>query len=161
MTRLEAIVTALNRWLKWVAGGFLLALMLVTVVNIILRFVHKPFAGAAALVGWLAAPTAAFALGYTQLQKGHTRIDIIISRFPPRVQSIIDSIMFFVGTGFFGVATWQVVKLAGRYRQLGQVCPTTGISYHPFIYAVAIGCALLCLVLLLDFLKSLVQAVKR
>lgn len=161
MVRLEAIVNLLSRWLNWVAGGLLLVLMMLSVGNIIARWVHEPWAGTPAAVGWLAAPLAAFALGYTQLQKGHTRIDIIISRFPARVQSIIDGIMFFIGTGFFGVATWQVLKLASRYRALGQVCPTTGISYHPFIYAVGIGCALLCLVLLLDFLKSLVQAVKK
>ena len=135
--------------------------MLLTVGNMIMRQVYLPFGGTAEVIGWLAALVAAFALGYTQLQKGHTRVDILLSRFPPRAQSVIDSIMFFIGMVLFGVATWQIVKLASRYWELGSVSETLYIIFFPFIYTVALGCALLCLVLLLDFLKSLAQAVKR
>lgn len=161
MTHLERIINALNRWFSWIAGGLLVALMLVTVVNLLMVQVYVPFVGTAEVVGWLAALVAAFALGYTQIQKGHTRVDILVSRFPPRVQAIIDSIMFFIGTVLFGVATWQIVKLASRYWELGSVSGSLYIVFFPLIYMVALGCAFLCLVLLLDFLKSLAQAVKR
>ena len=135
--------------------------MLITVVNLIMVQVYVPFVGTAEVVGWLAALVAAFALGYTQIQKGHTRVDILVSRFPPRAQSIIDSIMFFIGMVLFGVATWQIVGLASRYWELGSVSGSLYIVFFPFIYTVALGCAFLCLVLLLDFLKSVAQAVKR
>lgn len=161
MTYLERIINALNRWFSWIAGGLLVALMLFTVVNMLMRQVYVPFAGTAEVVGWLAALVAAFALGYTQIHRGHTRVDILVSRFPPRVQAIIDSIMFFIGMVLFGVATWQVVKLASRYWEMGSVSETLYVIFFPFIYTVALGCAFLCLVLLLDFLKSVAEAVKR
>ena len=161
MARLETIINALNRWLSWVAGGLLVTMMLITVVNMLMRAVYVPFFGTVEVICFLAALVAAFTLGYTQLYKGHTRVDILVSRFPPRVQAIIDSIMFFIGMVLFGVATWQIVKLATRYWELGSVSETLHIIFFPLIYAVALGCALLCLVLLLDFLKSLAQAVKR
>jgi len=161
MARLETIINALNRWLGWVAGGLLVTMMLITVVNMLMRAVYVPFFGTVEVICFLAALVAAFALGYTQLYKGHTRVDILVSRFPPRVQAIIDSIMFFIGMVLFGVATWQLVRLATRYWEMGSVSETLYIIFFPLIYAVALGCALLCLVLLLDFLKSLAQAVKR
>ena len=161
MTRLETIINALNRWLSWIAGGLLVAMMLFTVGNMLMREVYVPFVGTCEVVGWLAALVAAFALGYTQIHRGHTRVDILVSRFSPRVQSIIDSIMFFIGMVLFAVATWQIVELASRYWEMGSVSETLYIIFFPLIYAVALGCALLCLVLLLDFLKSLAQAVKR
>jgi len=163
MVHLERISNALNRWLSWVAGGFLVAMMLLTVANMFLRAVPglNPFVCTSEAVCFLAALVAAFAFGYTQIHRGHTRVDIILSRFPPRAQSIIDSIMFLISTVLFGVATWQVVKLANRYWELGSVSETMYIIFYPLIYAVALGCVFLCLVLLLDFLKSLVQAVKR
>ena len=135
--------------------------MLITVVNLIMVRVYVPFVGTAEVVCFLAALVAAFALGYTQLQKGHTRVDILVSRFSPRAQAVVDSIMFFIGTILFGVATWQIVKLANRYWELGSVSETLYIIFFPLIYAVALGCAFLCFVLLLDFLKSLAQAVKK
>jgi len=163
MAQLERILNVLNRWLRWVAGGFLVAMMLLTVTNMFLRAVPglNPFFGTSETVCFLAALVAAFSLGYTQLEKGHTRVDIIMSRFPPRAQSIIDSIMFLIAMGLFGVATWQLIKLANRYLELGSLSETMYIIFFPLIYAVALSCALLCLVLLLDFLKSLAQAVKR
>jgi len=161
MARLETIINALNRWLSWVAGGLLVTMMLINVVNMLMRAVYVPFFGSVEVICFIAALVAAFTLGYTQLYKGHTRVDILVSRFPPRVQAIIDSIMFFIGMVLFGVATWQIVKLATRYWELGSVSETLHIIFFPLIYAVALGCALLCLVLLLDFLKSLAQAVKR
>ena len=161
MTRLETIINTLNRWLNWVAGGLLVAMMLITVVNMLMREVYVPFVGTVEVVCFLAALVAAFALGHTQIHRAHTRVDILVSRFPPRAQSIIDSFMFFVGMVLFGMATWQIVKLANRYWELGSVSETLYVIFFPLIYAVALGCALLCLVLLLDFLKSLAQAVKR
>jgi TRAP-type C4-dicarboxylate transport system permease small subunit len=161
MARLEAISNALNRWLSWIGGGVLVAMMLVTVGNLIMVQFKVPFTGAAEIVRFLAAVVAAFALGYTQINRGHVAIDIFVVRLPQRAQAIIDSIMFFIIMALFGVATWQVVELASRYWELGSVSETLYIIFFPFIYAVALGCTLLCLVLLLDFLKSLAQAVKR
>jgi len=39
MAQLERILNVLNRWLRWVAGGFLVAMMLLTVTNMFLRAV--------------------------------------------------------------------------------------------------------------------------
>ncbi len=162
MAQLERISNALNRWLSWVAGGFLVVMMLLTVANIFLRAIPglNPFVGTSEAVCFLAALVAAFALGYTQIHRGHTRVDILMSRFSPRAQSIIDSIMFLISMGLFGVATWQLIRLANRYWELGSLSETMYVIFYPLIYAVALGCVFLCLVLLLDFLKSLVQAVK-
>jgi len=161
MVRLENISNALNRWLSWIGGGILVAMMLVTVGNLVMVQFKVPFTGAAEIVSFLAAVVAAFALGYTQINRGHVAIDIFVIRLSQRAQAVIDAIMFFISMALFGVATWQIVKLASRYWEMGSVSETLYIIFFPFIYLVALGCALLCLVLLLDFLKSLLQAVKR
>ena len=162
MNRLETIVNALNRWLNWIAGGTLVAIMLITVVNILLRAVYVPLAGLAEGVGFLAALVAAFALGYTQIRRGHVAIDIVVSRFSPRAQAIIASIIYFISMVLFGLIAWQVARLARHYWEIGSTSESLwNIVFFPLIYMVALGGALLCLVLLVDFLKSLAQAVKK
>jgi len=158
---LEKLVNTLNRWATWLAGGLLVALMLLTVANMVMREVWEPFAGTAEIVGFLAALVAALALGYTQIHRGHTWVDILVARLPPRAQAIIDSTMFFLAMIMFGLATWQIFKLANHYWKIGLLSETLKIIFFPFIYVVALGCALLCLVLLVDFLKSLAQAAKK
>ena len=161
MAYLEKVISTLNGWLKWMTGGLLMAMMLLPVANMVMRKVWMPFAGTTEVIGWLAALVAAFALSHTQRQRGHASVEIMVSRFPPRAQAIINSIMFFVGMVLFGAATWQIGRLASRYWEMGSLSESLHIVFFPFIYAVALGCALLCLTLLVDFLKSLTQAVKR
>ena len=66
-----------NGVLAALASISLLAMMLLIVGNMFRRTVAAPFPGAFEVVGWLAAITAALALGYTQLHKGHVDIDIV------------------------------------------------------------------------------------
>ena len=162
MTHLERISNVLSRWVNWIAGGILVAIMLITVVNMILRAVWVPLAGLSQGVGFLSAIVVAFALGYTQIRRGHVAIDIVVSRFSPRAQAIIDSIIYFMSMVLFGLIAWQVTRLAGHHWEIGSTAESLwNIVFFPLMYMVALGCALLCLVLLVDFLKSLAQAVKK
>lgn len=163
MTHLEKISNALNKWVNWVAGGALVAMMLLTVGNMFLRAIPgcSPFGFTAEVVGWLAALVAAFALGYTQINRGHVAVDIFVIRLRQRAQVIIDAIMSFMSMALFALIAWRTTELASRVWEIGLVSATLKITFFPLIYAVALGCAFLCLVLLLDFLKSMAQAVKR
>jgi len=161
VTYLEKISKALNKWVNWIAGGALGAMMILTVVNIIMREVYVPFGGTTELVGFLAAAVAAFALGYTQINRGHVAIDLFVVRLPQRARMIIDAIVSFTSMALFGIIAWQVAELAGRFWRIGVLSETLRISLFPLAYAVAAGCVLLSLALLVDCLKSLVQVMKR
>ena len=141
----------------------MVAMVLLTVGNMVMRILPgvRPFGGTAEMVGFLAALIAAFALGYTQLQKAHTRVELVVSRLSSRTQSIVYSIFYPIGMALFGIATWRLVVLGNHFWEIGSLSDTMRIIFYPFIYAVALGCASLCLVLLLDFLNSLSQAVKK
>lgn len=57
--------------------------------------------------------------------------------------------------GFFGIATWQIVKKATILLRTGEVTETLRIIYYPFTYAVALGCAVLSLTFFVEFLNTL------
>lgn len=162
VTYLERISSALSRWGNWIAGGTLVAIMLITVGNILSRAVWVPLAGLAEGVGFLAAIVAALALGYTQIRRGHVALDIVVSRFSPQARAVINTIGYFISMVLFGLIAWQVARLAGHYWEIGSMSVSLwNLAFFPFVYVVALGCALLSLVLLVDFLKSLTQAVKK
>jgi len=161
LTRLEKIIRLLNRWASWLAGGALVAMMALTVGNMFLRAIYLPFGGTAEIVSFLAVIVAAFALGYTQLSKGHVAVDIVVSRFPRRAQAAVDTLSSFLAMILFAVAAWRAAVFATHQWQIGALSGTLFIIFYPFIYLLAFGCVLLSLVLLLDFIKSLTQAVKK
>ena len=161
MNRFEKVTVLLNGWLRWVAGAGLVAMMLLAGANMIARVPGYPIQGTYELTGFLASITAAFALGYTQIEKGHIKVDIVTSRLSPRAQLIIEAIMYFVSVILFALVTWQVARFAGNYWREGNLSETLKIIYFPFTYGVALGSAFITLVLILDLAKTLTQAVKK
>ena len=154
MEILNRISRFLNRLLIWIAGFFLVGMIVLTCANILFRLVGMPIKGTFELMGFFGAVVAAFALGYTQTQRNHISVDVLINTFSKTTRKVIDvvnqSICFF----FFCVAAWQIAIKATTLMNTGEVTETLRIIYYPFTYGVAFGCAVLSLVLLVDLAKS-------
>ena len=155
MTSLEKLSRILNTTLLIFAGLFLLAMMLLTCSNIVLRMVWVPIKGTFELMGFFGAVLTTFSLGYTQIHKGHILVDILTVRFPDRIQNRITLIGHFISMSFFILVSWQITTWATTLRTTGEVTETLRIIYYPFTYAAAFGCGVLALVFLVDFLKIL------
>jgi TRAP-type C4-dicarboxylate transport system permease small subunit len=157
MVVLDKVNQALNQALLWLAGGFLVAMILLTCTNIVLRLVWVPIRGTYELMGYGGGIVTAFALGYTQLKRGHVAVDILVLRFSKRIQNILHGVNDLICMIFFAVVAWQIAKYATTLWRTGEVTETLQIIYYPFTYGVAVGCAALSLVFLTDFLKCVVQ----
>ena len=157
MELLDKISHALNQILVWIAGIFLVTMILLTCANIFLRIVWMPVKGTFELMGFFGAIVTAFALGYTQIKRGHIGIDIVVDQFSAKTQRILNSINYSICMIFFAIAGWQVTKWATTLRKTGEITETLRIIFYPFTYGVAIGCFVLALVLLVDLLKVLIQ----
>lgn len=138
-----------------------MAMMLLTVGNILLRIAERPIFGTYDFVRFIGAILIAFAIAYCAVQRGHISVELVVARFPQRVQGIIGSITGFLSLGIFAVITWQCLVLANDMWRVGEVSMSALLPFYPYIYGVAFGCALLCLVILVDIGKSLAKAVKR
>ena len=157
MELLDKISHALNQILVWIAGIFLVTMILLTCANIFLRIVWMPVKGTFELMGFFGAIVTAFALGYTQIKRGHIGIDIVVDQFSAKTQRILNSINYSICMIFFAIAGWQVTKWATTLLKTGEITETLRIIFYPFTYGVAIGCFVLALVLLVDLLKVLIQ----
>lgn len=155
MQYLERWCTRVNQLAAWVAGGSLALMMFLSVFNIVFRAFGNPFGGTAEVVGWLAALTAALALGYTQLFRGHVAIDLLVRRFPERAQRLTDFGICLVSAALFAAAAWRTSVYADRIRAVGLLSETMHLPFFLFIYVVAGGLGLLSLTLLVDALKVL------
>jgi TRAP-type C4-dicarboxylate transport system permease small subunit len=147
----------LNHVLMWIAGVFLVAMILLTCANIFLRIVWLPVKGTFELMGFFGAIATAFALGYTQIKRGHIGIDIVVTQFSATAQRILNGINYLICMVFFFIAGWQIAKWATTLWKTGEVTETLRIIFYPFTYGVALGCFVLALVLLVDLLRVLIE----
>jgi len=156
----DRIVRWLSKFCDQIAQVGLFAMFLLIAINILLRKLWKPIFGTYDYACFLSAIVVAFAMAHCAVQKGHTQVDLFVARFSQRAQGIIGSITGILSLGLFSLITWQCILLANDIRRAGEVSMTALLPFYPYIYAVAFGCALLSLVILVDFMKSLVKAVK-
>ena len=160
MAFFDRVVRLLSKFCDQIAQAGVFALFLLVFGNILLRKFWKPFFGTYDYVCFIAAIIVAFALANCAVQRGHTQVELLVVRFSQRVQGIIGSITGILSLGLFSLVTWRCIVLANDMRRMGELSMTALLPFHPYIYAVAFGCALLSLVILVDLIKSLVQAVK-
>ena len=152
---LEKISNHLNKWFIWIGGAALVIMMGISCANMFLRPFGVPLKGAYELAGFLGALTIALPLGYAQITRAHISVDILASQFSKRTQKVMDAISSFLSMIFFVLVAWQVFVFATTIWKRSETSETLRIIYYPFIYVVAFCCALLALVLLIDFFKLL------
>ncbi len=161
MSRLRKFAGRLSYWFNWIAGGGLVLMMLLTCADVVMRSAGRPIPGTFEIVGFLGVIIAAFAIAYTQVLGGHIAIDYLVVRLSRRRQSIIRCITSLAGAGLFALIAWQSYLFAGNLWASGEVSPTEKIPFFPFVYGLALACLPVSLLLLLDFFKSLAQAVRK
>jgi TRAP-type C4-dicarboxylate transport system permease small subunit len=158
MKHLTKIAEVLNTVLTFMAGLVLTVMITLTCANIVFRLLWVPISGTYELMGFAGALLTAFALAYTQVKKGHIAVDVLVTIFPKKTQWLLSAInngMCFI---FFMLAGWQLVIKANTLRTTGELTETLRIIYYPFTYAVALGCGVLALTLLLDFLRQFIPS---
>jgi C4-dicarboxylate transporter DctQ subunit len=160
VTRFDRMIRWLSKFCDQIAQVSLFAMFFLIFINILLRKVGKPIFGTYDYSCFLLAIMVAFAMAHCAVQGGHTRVDFIVAHLSQRIQWVIGSITGILSLGLFSLITWQCIALANDIRHAGEVSMTALLPFYPYIYAVAFGCALLSLVILVDFIKSLVKAVK-
>lgn len=158
---MDKINHVISRLLMGIAGAALLAIVMLVTANIIMRQVAEPFGGTSEVVGWLTAIVASLSLAYSQHTKAHVELDIIVSRFPMRVQSVIEIAVAFISLLFFIIVAWRVLEYGENIMSRGSVSQTLRVAYYPFVYIVGIGFAGFCIALASDFIKNVNKVVKQ
>jgi len=153
---LDKINTYLNRLLIGMGGAFLVAMIALGSGNIIFRWAWLPIRGTYELMGLFGAVAASFALGSTQSRRGHIAVDVLVNRFPANIRRVVQTVSSGAGMLLFSMLTWQIIRLGLTLRDAGELTESLGIIYYPFIFAVALGCGAMSLVLLADIVRGLV-----
>lgn len=135
--------------------GFLTAIMLLTVANIIVRgLLGGVIHGAWELSGLILVVVAVFGMLYAELERSNIRIDILVSRLPQRTQEILEMFTSVTSLGIIAIILWATADwiIGGAFRNKSAVL---GVPHLSFQIIWVSGLLALCLALLLDVLKAL------
>ncbi len=185
MERVVKFNSRLANVFSWVAGAALVSMMILTCAdvafrnfgqivqrlnlilltkeftNFLLRYIGQSIPGTFEIVGYLGSVIVAFSIAYTQLLGGHIAIDWVVARFPANIQTWFKIIVSLVGAALFTLIAWQSWRFAGDLWLSGEVSPTQKIPFFPFVYGIALASVPVVLILLLDFIKQIIQVVRK
>jgi TRAP-type C4-dicarboxylate transport system permease small subunit len=129
-----------------VACAALMAMVLVTAVDVILRKFGHSLTGAYDIVKIAATLTVAGALPYTTAIKGHVAIEYFFHKLGRRGRTLVDALMRLGGMALFGLLAWGCVDYGNSLRQNGEVSMTLQLPVFWVSYVLAISCILVILI---------------
>ncbi|MBW2340338.1 MAG: TRAP transporter small permease [Deltaproteobacteria bacterium] len=132
-------------------------MMFLTCADVVLRYFGYPIKGTFDVVGLLGAAVIALPIAYTQILRGHITIEFISSRYPRRVGRVVDSVNCLLNIVIYSLLVWQCSLYGNKLHNLGRVSETLQIPIYPFAYILAFGCAMMCLVLLVELTDIIIQ----
>jgi TRAP-type C4-dicarboxylate transport system permease small subunit len=140
------------RWvvniLAAVAGLAIVAMIVVTCVDVVGRRLGYPLKGTYDIVELLGAVMIAGAMPYTTAYRGHVAIEFLIQALPHRGRIILDLLVRAASMSMFAFLTWRFIEYGRELKASGQVTPTLQWTVFWLPYWMAICCAVMIPVLL-------------
>jgi TRAP-type C4-dicarboxylate transport system permease small subunit len=146
---LNRIVHPLVRVTNSVAAVILVAMMFLTAMDVLLRYVfNRPISGAMEITEYMMVILVSLGLAYCAFVKGHVSVEVLTSRFSPKGQAILNCFTY-----------WQIIKYIRLMFKSNLVSAVLHIPTFPFIAILSLGSLAFSLVLLADFLEYLSKTV--
>ena len=155
MDRFQRAVERLARVVNWVAAAAIVAMMVLTCADVVLRFFRRPIPGAYELVRFLGAFAVAFAMAYVTVEKGHVAVTFVIQRLSARSQMVCEIASLLVSTGLFLAVGRQSLLYAADLRRVGEVSLALEIPLYPIVYGIGFAAFVVSLVLVRSLFHSM------
>ena len=155
-------VSFISRWVNYVAIGLLILLMLLTVSDVVMRYVfNSPIKGTAELASVLMT-SLVLGVAWCAIKESHIVVDLVMCRFSQRVQAIVDAVTLTAGLFIWIIFTWASIAQSLWEKKLNSI---VGITVEwpsfPFYWIYALGCAVLCLVVVAQIIHRIRGAARQ
>jgi len=153
---LDALCETASKILLLLGGIMLVGMMCLACANMFMRgAMNDPIRGTYELMGFFGALVCSLALAPTQIRKGHIALTMFQGKLPARMEQAIDALSHLACGAFFALVAWRTTLYGYSLIEFGELSEDLHLVFHPFVFTVALGCGMLALTLINDFLKAL------
>ncbi len=150
------------RWLASVmdivAGLALVGIMVLTSLDVILRYFGNPIPGAYDMVSLTAAFVIGFAVPRTAWDRTHVTVDILVDRFPG-IKGAFHVATRILALCFFIILSWYLIKLGLSFSKTGESTLTLALPLYPVAFALGLCSIVQCIVLFADLVRGVTEGV--
>ena len=160
--KFERFNRLVSDWCEWLGLAALLLMMVITCIDVVGAKVFRwRLLGAIDIVMLAQIVAISFAAGMALILGRHIQVEFFFNLLPRRVQKVVNSFVILLSLGLFILVIWRLCVLGYSFQTSGEYSPTAYIPLYPFAYSIALASIPVCLILLLEFLKSLTERVQK
>jgi TRAP-type C4-dicarboxylate transport system permease small subunit len=155
MEKIIGIVVKMSRVTNIVGGVILVLMMLLTVLDVILRYLGKPITGTYELMGFAGALVIGFAVAQASLDGAHVSVDILTDRLGLLGRDVLLVMTKLIALALFILIGWALFVKGHDLYKTGEVSLTLRVPYFPVAYGLCVCAFMEALVLLTDIFRVL------
>ena len=153
---IERFNRRISGWFEWIALGGLLLMMVITCVDVVgAKVFRTPLLGSIDMVQLAQTVAIAFGASMALILGRHIRVEFFVKLLPQRLAAVINSIIMFLGLGLFMLLLWRMSLFGHALQTSGDYSATIHIPYYPFAYGIALATIPVCVVYLVELIRSL------
>jgi|YelNatPaOPRAMG01_1025707.scaffolds.fasta_scaffold289764_1 TRAP-type C4-dicarboxylate transport system permease small subunit len=164
---IDRSILKISRLFNYIGVCVILVMMFFTASDVLLRYIfNAPIEGAYEAIELMMAISFCFGIAYTQRQKGHVSVDLLVQRLNERKKAGLKFIVSLISFFLCLLITWQsflkanVTFLSKEYTY-GGIGPFGHVPIFPFVYLTSSACLIFTLELFVDLIASLKEVMKK
>ena len=127
--------------------------MCLTTADVVGRYLfNRPITGVFELTEYLVLILIFSFIGYTQSQKSHVAVDLLMGKIPAKIKVLIDIGNHVACLILMILITWMGMEKAFDLRAVGEASPNLQIPAYPFAFFLVLGCVVMCIELIRDII---------
>lgn len=138
-----------------IAGIALTFIVLLTVCDVVMRAFGSPILGVYEIVAMAGGVVIGFVAPYTSWIRGHIFMDFVLQKLSAGSRKIVNIGTRCVGIALFLMISWNVIKIAANFHDVGEISNTLQIPLYPIASGVGFCFFVLAVVLFCDIVKIL------
>jgi TRAP-type C4-dicarboxylate transport system permease small subunit len=160
-TRLDKFNLRVSIWFERIAILGVLGMVLGTIVDVIgSKLFHWPLPAGTEAIYLLQIIAIAGALAISKIDGRHVRIEFIDALHQPAL-GIVHAFVALLGIGLFVILTWASIDYAQSLRANHEITATAKIALYPFAIWLGLCCVPMMLVLVREFISSLLEIARK
>lgn len=157
MNRFFRMITKISRAMQWVGGSTLVAMMVITLVDIVLRRFGHPVPGSYEIISLFGGIVVGFAIPSASLSKSHVFVDFLLNKMSDSRKDVLQMTTRIMSIFLFCILAYFLFSMASNLYTRGEVTMTCKLPFYP----IAVGIGLACFVQVLVLTSQLFETVKR
>ena len=160
--KIYGFIKKICTWINMVGIVIIFIIMFMLVADIVMRnFLNSFILGTYEITEMAMIAIIFCGLAYTQVNKGHVRVEMFVGFLPKKAQYVLDTVIMLASTALCGTIAWSAF---GRVKQdIAKNVATSVLKlpYYPFSFLMTVGLTIFTVLLLFETISEILTLFKQ